>query len=142
MLLRFKLKNYKTFVDEVIFDMTAVSIKDHYESLINVNGINLLPVSAIFGANASGKSNFFKAVETMRNQVLGFVNDTNFIRHYTPYYFDEAIAKSPTEFEVCICNKELKKEYRDNIYVLQQYAHIHMYSYIYMNHFAVHMNLT
>ena len=120
MLLRFKLKNYKTFVDEVIFDMTAVSIKDHYESLINVNGINLLPVSAIFGANASGKSNFFKAVETMRNQVLGFVNDTNFIRHYTQYYFDEAIAKSPTEFEVCICNKELKKEYRYGYSILDK----------------------
>ena len=38
--------------------------------------------------------------------------------------------------------KELKKEYRDNIYVFQQYACIHTYSYIYMNHFVVHMNLT
>jgi AAA15 family ATPase/GTPase len=59
MLLRFRFKNYKSFYEEATLDMMATNIKEHTNSLIEINGNKVLPVAAIYGANASGKSNIF-----------------------------------------------------------------------------------
>ena len=107
MLLRFKIKNYKSFADEAILDVSATPIKEHNNSLINVNKINILPICVIFGANASGKSNIFNAFELMKNYILG-----NYVNQNYPFLFDSSYLDKPTEFEVCIVNKITLKEYR------------------------------
>ena len=59
MLVQFMFKNVLSFKDETVFDMTAInSYKEHPENLIDLGtGEKFLRVSAIYGANASGKSN-------------------------------------------------------------------------------------
>lgn len=58
--------------------------------------INVCPVMALFGANASGKSNILKAFLTMRAIVMkGSVE--NF---YTPFMFSDSTEKAPTKFEI------------------------------------------
>ena len=56
----FKFRNYGPFKDEAVLDMRAVaSYKEHPYNLIGENDGNaLLKVVSIYGANASGKSNF------------------------------------------------------------------------------------
>ena len=70
MLLQFRFSNFRCFSEETVFDMTATPIKEHRYSLLQNNGVNILPVAAIYGANASGKSSFFMAMERMRAVVV------------------------------------------------------------------------
>lgn len=105
MLLQFRIKNYKSFAEEAVLDMTATSIREHASSLIDVNGNKVLPVAAIYGANASGKSNLLRAFGVMCGEVEGAlvreVERKNPL--ITSYYFDEEARKQPTEFEVSLC---------------------------------------
>ena len=63
MLIMFKVKNYTSFKDEVILDLRATSFKQHLTHVLNVSDkLKLLKTSAIYGANASGKSNLISAM--------------------------------------------------------------------------------
>ena len=59
MLVQFTLKNVLSFKEETTIDMTAVhAYKEHESNLIDIGRKErLLKVAAIYGANASGKSN-------------------------------------------------------------------------------------
>lgn len=108
MLLQFKFSNFRCFAEEVVFDMTATSIKEHKYSLIEKNGVNILPVAAIYGANASGKSSFFMAMERMRSVIVDrFLaqesSSENKIRPFTnSFLFDDDIRKSSSNYEVSL----------------------------------------
>ena len=63
MLYQFSFKNFKSYKDEVVFDMRAENIKEFEESLIiDKNGEKLLPVSVIYGPNAGGKSRINRSI--------------------------------------------------------------------------------
>ena len=71
MLVMFKLKNFGPFKEECIFDMRAIkAYKEHPYNLIQENeDQSLLKVVGIYGANASGKSNFARAYKTFSSIV-------------------------------------------------------------------------
>ena len=60
MLLQFNFKNYKSFRDDTILDLTATKISDFNSHVVSIANERVLPVAAIFGANASGKSKLMK----------------------------------------------------------------------------------
>lgn len=63
MLKMFKVKNYMSFKDEAILDMRATSYKQHPTHLLEAYDENkLIKTVAMYGANASGKSNFISAM--------------------------------------------------------------------------------
>ncbi len=63
MLVMFKVKNFMSFRDEAILDLRATSYVQHPSHLLHVNEkYNLLKTVALYGANASGKSNFISAM--------------------------------------------------------------------------------
>lgn len=63
MLIMFKVKNYCSFKDEAVLDLRAATYKQHASHLLNTSGgTNLVKTAAIYGANASGKSNFISAM--------------------------------------------------------------------------------
>ncbi|MCI8373984.1 MAG: ATP-binding protein [Lachnospiraceae bacterium] len=70
MLLNFKLKNFKSFKNEITFTMLSSMQKTHNDYVIqkNISGnkIRVLPMSVIYGANASGKSNIILAMNILR----------------------------------------------------------------------------
>ncbi|MDW5298520.1 MAG: ATP-binding protein [Sedimentibacter sp.] len=75
MILEFKTKNYKSFVDEAVFSLTAAPKQKglDYSMLIEkVKGKNVkgLSSSVIYGPNASGKTNIIGAMDTFRAIVL------------------------------------------------------------------------
>ena len=63
-LVQFMLKNVLSFKDETIIDMTAINAyKEHDSNLIDCGmKEKFLRVAAIYGANASGKSNLYLAM--------------------------------------------------------------------------------
>ncbi|MCL2718549.1 MAG: ATP-binding protein [Lachnospiraceae bacterium] len=114
MLLQFKFANYRSFADETVFDMTATPIREHKKSLIEKNGVNVLPVAAFYGANASGKSSFFQAFYAMcdiiRNEKK--IDKKNILGANTiPFAFYPAYAEKPTEFEVCFVLNDFEYRY-------------------------------
>ena len=71
MLLRFKFSNYGSFRVEQELSLVAGSLNDRRESVFQAPGLKdgVLPMAAIYGANASGKTTVLRALEFMGNAV-------------------------------------------------------------------------
>ena len=61
MLVQFRFKNFKSFRDEAVLDLSATKITEFAERVVSIGGERLLRAAAIYGANASGKSNVYGA---------------------------------------------------------------------------------
>ncbi len=70
MLIRFSFRNFKSFKDENLLDMEATTLKEHEYNIAKTENIDLLKVAAIFGANASGKTNVLQAFDYMKKRIL------------------------------------------------------------------------
>lgn len=110
MLCQFTVKNYKSIRDEMTFDMQAAAISEHEDKVImDKNGEQFLPVSAIYGPNGGGKSNVLEALHTVVAKVLrplyatGDNEERVFLQKkllIEPFSFSEEMKSEPTEFEV------------------------------------------
>jgi AAA15 family ATPase/GTPase len=73
MLISFSVSNYRSFQDEQVLSMVANErYTDHLDHLSVLPGHDekLLPVLALYGANAAGKSNLIKALAFLQEVVL------------------------------------------------------------------------
>ena len=70
MLLQFNFKNFKSFRDDTTLDLTATKISEYSNHVITIGNEKVLPIAAIFGANASGKSNVLEAFRYMTTYVV------------------------------------------------------------------------
>ena len=72
MLCQFSFKNYKIFKNEAFLDFMAEPIREHKESLLvdETDGERFIPVIAIYGPNAGGKSTVLDALNFLRRYVL------------------------------------------------------------------------
>ncbi len=75
MLIRFTAKNLFSFRDETEFNLFPNKTQRLSHHKIKKNNIDILRLSAIYGANGSGKSNLIKAISLLQSLVLnGSVN--------------------------------------------------------------------
>ena len=70
MLIRFSFKNFKSFKNENCLDMEATSLKEHEYNIAKTENGDYLKIAAIYGANASGKTNVLQAFSYMKKKVL------------------------------------------------------------------------
>ncbi|MBO7644808.1 MAG: ATP-binding protein [Alphaproteobacteria bacterium] len=105
MLIRFFVKNYKSIKEQIVLDMTrsdggvpsVVGNNINYlEQKIDGKNVPICRIVAIFGPNASGKSNILKALLTMRQLVING-ETSNF---YNPFVFSAETEKEPTELRI------------------------------------------
>lgn len=75
MLIEFEFENFLSYDRKTIFTMEATKGSKLSNHINNKNRI--LPIAAVFGGNASGKSNFIKAIEFSRDVILGIESDFN-----------------------------------------------------------------
>lgn len=115
MLLQFRFNNYKSFRDETIFDMSATTFKEHSYSLLKLREEEkILPLGVIYGANASGKSNFIKAFSFMRDFVISSLVNDNEQPMPIPvesFKFMSDNLETSSEFEVFFFTKETEYQY-------------------------------
>lgn len=82
MLVEFSVGNYRSFKEQVTLSMVAANISSRPETLDQQNvfspaaDLQLLTSAAIYGANASGKSNLIRALHFMRMFVLTSSRET------------------------------------------------------------------
>lgn len=117
MLIQFNFKNFRSFKNETSLDMTATKISEHPLHIIKQGGEKLLPVAAIYGANASGKSNVYEAFSFMKTYVINSFyyggnkdRKNNKSTEITPYLFDKESRNKPSEFEIFYIDNSDKKE--------------------------------
>lgn len=108
MLVTFRFKNFGPFRDEAVLDMRAIKPnKEHPYNLIQkYEDMPLLKIAAIYGANASGKTNFIDAYNCFRNIVSSSFQENNkdgedsFLEeHFYPFLLDSESADEDIEFE-------------------------------------------
>lgn len=97
MLISFTLENWMSFKNEVCFSMVASREKQHGQRLPQKHKMRLLPIAAIYGGNASGKTNFFKAFNFAKNQII-FGTRADDLILTEPFRLDAKYAAKPSKF--------------------------------------------
>ena len=133
MLLQFCFSNYRSFEGEGILDMRASGSNELSSHVRNNLNERVLPVTAIYGANASGKSSVFEAFQFMALCVLeslSFSDDDKknpYKLKVDSFKFSKSREK-PSEFEINYIDKKGKKELYynygfkiDNSGILEEY---------------------
>ena len=113
MLLQFSVTNHRSIKENAIISMKAAADKTMKEILISPDGKKeLLPVMAIYGANAAGKSNVLHALLLMREMVCGIyakpLKGTEL--PYEPFAFVDGETES-TELEIIYYYEGIKYAY-------------------------------
>ncbi|MBP1764102.1 MAG: uncharacterized protein H6Q65_1160 [Firmicutes bacterium] len=114
MLINFTLKNWMSFKEEASFSMVASRERQHGERLAKVKKykMRVLPIAVLYGGNASGKTNFFKALNFVRKFVVsGTKPDSAILTE--PFKLDNESSKEPTSFSFELLVNEDQEE---NIY--------------------------
>lgn len=101
MLIEFSVTNFLSFKDKNTFTMLASSDKSLNDNYVSIGNDDILKMTAIYGANASGKTNLFKVLATVSNIIKNsnYV-DPNYSLPIVPFKLDEQTAKQPSEFEI------------------------------------------
>ncbi|MFA6715438.1 MAG: ATP-binding protein [Victivallaceae bacterium] len=103
MLISFSYENFRSFKDEKTLNMTAASISECPENVFVASGQKLLKSAAIYGANASGKSNLVLAMKRMRAVVM-FSSRESYAKKLLPvksFQLSDSVADKASKLEVC-----------------------------------------
>jgi hypothetical protein len=134
MIVQFLIENYKSFKNDTIFSFVGNATTKELEetNVFSQNNYKLLKSNAVFGANASGKSNLFNAIKDMKRIVLSsFQNaliDNYKEKSIQPYKLSTETKDLPSAFETVfiIKNKQYRYgfEIKDNIITSEWLFHI------------------
>lgn len=130
MLLRFSVKNWMSFRDESTLDLVATREKQHSNHIATIEkyGLKMLPVAAIYGANASGKSNLIKALRFAERFIVDppkadapipvkpFRLSKDSSGHPTSFRFDILIDETIYEYKFSVTASKVVEEELKKIY--------------------------
>ena len=124
MLVQFMVRNVLSFKEETVLDMTAINAyKEHESNLIdnrNETKEKFLRVAAIYGANASGKSNLYMAMRYFQKIIAESLNNADedsmiaIERYYEPFRFEEKLDNSEFQIIEMVDNYEYKYGFEYN----------------------------
>ena len=72
MLIRFSIENWMSFQTKATFSLIASRERQHGERIPKTGKLKLgiLPIAAVYGGNASGKTNLFKALHFAKGLIV------------------------------------------------------------------------
>lgn len=117
MLVEFRVKNFRSLRDEQVLSLVASKDKTLADTHTLDTGLkaasSLVRSAAIYGANASGKSNLVKALQYMRGVVMESATVIQPGQTYAvqPFRLDAQSAGRPTEFEVTFILDGVRYQY-------------------------------
>ncbi len=109
----FSFGNIRSFKDVNSLTMVASELKEENEGAIinDVNGQNILKVKAIYGANASGKSNVFKAFISFLRIIDESFKDNAVLELIDNYKYSIETIEEPTYFQIIFNDAEVDYRY-------------------------------
>ena len=119
MLIEFSVGNYRSFKDRVTFSMVAANLVSKDKSLDVDNTfdidkeLKLLKTAAIYGANASGKSNFARALNFMKWFMVNSSKETQSTDRISvePFRLSTETEGTPSHFELAFLMDGRKYRY-------------------------------
>jgi AAA15 family ATPase/GTPase len=113
MLLQFSVENFKSFKEKAILSMSASKDQEHVDAVASVGKNTILKTIAMYGANASGKTNMIKAF-TAAIMLLRQSNNMQInqpLAWISPFVIDKETALKPSAFEFIFFVNEIKYIY-------------------------------
>ena len=118
MLIEFRVKNFRCLRDEQVLSLVASADKSQRDTHTLATGIKAAPAllrsAVVYGANASGKSNFIKALQFMRGVVMEsatVIQPGQTFDRLQPFRLNADFAGQPTEFEVTFILDGVRYQY-------------------------------
>ena len=99
MIVSFSVENWKSFRTRTMFSMVATQERQHGERVPKINKYRsrILPIATIYGGNASGKTNFFQALNFAKEYVLKGGQPDSLIA-VEPFRLDDTAMEEPSRF--------------------------------------------
>ena len=112
MLISFSIENWMSFLAPISFSMIASKERQHGTRIPKVAKYNtrILPIAAIYGGNASGKTNFFKALSFAKGLIIRGTSPDSLIP-VEPYRLDTAQLDKPSRFRFELLIEEMIYEF-------------------------------
>ncbi len=103
MLLQFSVANFLSIKEKVTLSMIASNDKSLSDNIIKFNKLNLLKSVAIYGPNASGKTNILRALLYMAQLIAdSHKNQPGETIDFKPFKLDKKTENGPSIFEIVI----------------------------------------
>lgn len=101
MLINFIINNWMSFHDETNFSMVASKERQYGSRLVSLKKYQtrILPIASIYGGNASGKTNLFKALEFIQKFITKGTEMDSLIA-VVPFKLNKSSSNSATSFEI------------------------------------------
>jgi AAA15 family ATPase/GTPase len=109
MLVSLQISNFLSFREPVTFSTRATRERQHGHRVFShpSSDLKLVPIAALFGSNASGKSNFYRAVQFLRHLVLRQPETADEQVPVEPFRLDDGASESlPCRFVIEILPKD------------------------------------
>ena len=102
MIQEFRIKNFLSFKDEVVFSFEATkdTFAEDYQVVEVAPGVRLLRFAMIYGANASGKSNLLSVFRYLDSFWREIPQSVDMGTETVPFLLDHETPKKPSEFEL------------------------------------------
>lgn len=116
MVLEIRISNFFSIRDEIVLDFRAANIKSANavalaNNIFEQNKANILKTIAIYGANASGKSNIIKAIRFCHAMVFeSHLHNENTIYNFQPFKFN-GYDNKPSNYFIRFESNGLEYEY-------------------------------
>lgn len=116
MVLEIRLSNFFSIKNEIVLDLKAGKIqskaaKDLEQNTFDFDGDKILKAVALYGANASGKSNIIKGIQFCCAMVFQSQNhNENTVNNFVPFKFS-GFQKKPSSFFILFVHNKVEYEY-------------------------------
>ncbi len=129
MFIQFRVSNFMSIKEEAVLSMAADNNdRDHEEYLYDSGKDHILPVVAVYGANAAGKSNLFRAmtaaIMTIRESTKRQVDES--LVHIIPFLFEQRMIIEPTTFDFIFTVQGRKYQYgfsANRLKIMEEYLY-------------------
>jgi len=109
MIINFSIQNFGSIKDKQTLSFEADKSKhleDYY--VIHTNGLRLLKIGLIYGANASGKTTILKALDFLRTLVLNPKREKTETFDFEPFLLDDNTPQQNTVFGIEFIQNEIR----------------------------------
>lgn len=129
MLIQFSVENYKSIKERIYFNLLANNDGEHPDYTMEAAKDRVLKAAAVYGANASGKSNLFDAMKAAILMIrLSNQRQITDPLPMIPFAFDEAWKKQPSSFDFIFEAKGIRYSYgfsADREKVYSEYLYVY-----------------
>jgi len=116
MVLEIRISNFFSIKDEIVLDLRAANLKSHNtkalsDNVFEFNHSQVLKTLAIYGANASGKSNIIRAIRFCNALVFeSHLHNEDTVYNFQPFKFN-GFDKKPSSYFIRFVSNNIEYEY-------------------------------